>query len=92
MNAGEYRVAAARVSARLDAETTSTLVAIARSMYPVLSQVAEGLLFERGAVRLLADGRARARSSALHQTSDLMRRLRKARGRATMRAAILNAP
>jgi len=64
MDATEYLTASGRVSETLRGMGIVELLVIARSMMPVLSQLAENVLIERSADHLIGDLPARTRARA----------------------------
>ena len=73
MDATEYLTASGRVSETLRGMGIVELLVIARSMMPVLSQLAENVLIERSADHLIGDLPARTHARAA--TEALVRRL-----------------
>jgi len=73
MHAGEYRAAAAELSGALRALPIDDLRLVARSMLPVLCELAENVLFER-AHRLVLGG-ASERERALEVSAALLARI-----------------
>ena len=73
MDATEYLTASGRVSETLRGMGIVELLVIARSIMPVLSQLAENVLIERGADHLVGD--LPARSLARATTETLLQRL-----------------
>jgi len=73
MDATEYLTSSRRVSEALQAMGVVELIVIARSMMPVLSQLAENVLIELGADHLVGD--LPARTLARANTEALLRRL-----------------
>ena len=73
MHAGEYRAAAAELSGALRALAIDDLRLVARSMMPVLCELAENVLFERGH-RLVLGGSAE-RERALQVSEALLARV-----------------
>ena len=64
MDATEYLTASRRVTSVLQAMGIVELVAIARSMRPVLAQLADNVLIERGADHLAGEAAARTGARA----------------------------
>ena len=62
MHAGEYRAAAAELSGALRALAIDDLRLVARSMMPVLCELAENVLFERAHRLVLGGGAERERA------------------------------
>jgi hypothetical protein len=73
MDASEYLLASQRVSATLRTMGIVELIVVSRSMMPVLSQLADNLLIERGADHLAGD--LHARTGARAATAQLLDRL-----------------
>ena len=73
MDATEYLTSSGRVSEALRGMGIVELLVIARSMMPVLSQLAENVLIERGADHLIGDLPARTLARAAAEA--LVRRL-----------------
>jgi hypothetical protein len=73
MDATEYLTSSRRVTEALRAMGVVELLVIARSMMPVLSQLAENVLIELGADHLVGD--LPARTLARANTQALLRRL-----------------
>jgi hypothetical protein len=73
MDASEYLTSSRRVSAALRAMGIVELITISRSMLPVLAQLADNILIERGADHLA--GEVLARTSARAQAAALLQRL-----------------
>lgn len=73
MHAGEYRAAAAELSGALRALAIDDLRLVARSMMPVLCDLAENELFERG--QRLVLGGACERERALEVSAALLARI-----------------
>jgi len=73
MDASEYLSSSRRVGDALRAMGLVELIVIARSMMPVLSQLAENVLMERGADHLVGDLPARTLARAAAET--LLQRL-----------------
>ena len=73
MDATEYLTSSRRVGEALQAMGVVELIVIARSMMPVLSQLAENVLIERGADHLVGDLPARTLARAATET--LLQRL-----------------
>lgn len=73
MDATEYLTSSRRVTEALRAMGVVELLVIARSMMPVLSQLAENVLIELGADHLVGD--LPARTLARANTEALLRRL-----------------
>jgi len=73
MDASEYLSSSRRVGDALRAMGLVELIVIARSMMPVLSQLAENVLIELGADHLVGD--LPARTSARAATQTLLQRL-----------------
>ena len=73
MDATEYLTSSRRVAGALREMGIVELIVIARSMMPVLSQLAENVLMERGADHLVDDMPARTYARAAAET--LLRRL-----------------
>jgi hypothetical protein len=73
MNAADYQFAARHLSNELQGHGLTELVVIARSMFPVLSQAAENILYERDADNCLGD--AEWRDHAREATLALLSRM-----------------
>lgn len=73
MDASEYLTSSRRVTATLREMGIVELIVIARSMLPVLSQLADNVLMEKGADHLV--GNMPARTFARAATETLLRRL-----------------
>jgi hypothetical protein len=67
MDASEYLTASRRITGTLRTMGIIELLVIARGMLPVLSQLADNVLIERGADHLVGDIAARSHSRAAMQ-------------------------
>jgi hypothetical protein len=67
MDASEYLTSARRIAAELRSLGIIRLAAVARSMLPVLSQLADNVLIERGADHLAGDVSVRRQARAATQ-------------------------
>jgi len=73
MDASEYLLSSQRVSTALRTMGIVELIVVSRSMVPVLSQLADNVLIERGADHLAGD--LLARTGARAATAQLLDRL-----------------